>query len=211
MPLTIPARDVSKNGSGAHVQRALNRPEVQVEIDPQAGDLPALVLLDALLNALALNAAEALAEGLRLGMTHIDTAELYTGSEETIAPVVAGRRDDVVLATKFGMRMSEEDDRHGPRGSRRYVRHAVEASLDRLGRPRSDILAFTMPGFATSEGMTLKNGRRRSHSHEVRAATAPKTAIDNPSGESEPNRATTSSGGRPSVSRRTARTQTPRR
>jgi len=45
-------------------------------------------------------AAEALAEGLRLGMTHIDTAELYTGAEQVIAPVIEGRRDEVFLVSK---------------------------------------------------------------------------------------------------------------
>ena len=69
------------------------------------------------------------------GVTLLDTADIYGnkgGSEELIGEALArnGRRDDVVLATKFGMDMG------GPpqeaRGSRHYVRRAVRASLRRL-------------------------------------------------------------------------------
>jgi diketogulonate reductase-like aldo/keto reductase len=45
-------------------------------------------------------AVAALRRGLELGMTHIDTAEMYTGSEELIAEAIAGRRDDVFLVSK---------------------------------------------------------------------------------------------------------------
>jgi diketogulonate reductase-like aldo/keto reductase len=46
------------------------------------------------------SAVTALRRGLELGMTHIDTAEMYTGSEELIAEAIAGRRDDVFLVSK---------------------------------------------------------------------------------------------------------------
>lgn len=45
-------------------------------------------------------AVAAIRRGLELGMTHIDTAEMYTGSEELIAEAIAGRRDDVFLVSK---------------------------------------------------------------------------------------------------------------
>lgn len=45
-------------------------------------------------------AVTALRRGLELGMTHIDTAEMYTGSEELIAEAIAGRRDEVFLVSK---------------------------------------------------------------------------------------------------------------
>jgi diketogulonate reductase-like aldo/keto reductase len=48
----------------------------------------------------ATQAQEALRRGLELGMTHIDTAELYRGSEEAIQPVIQDRRDDVFLVSK---------------------------------------------------------------------------------------------------------------
>jgi aryl-alcohol dehydrogenase-like predicted oxidoreductase len=73
------------------------------------------------------------------GVTFFDTADIYGGagaSEEILGEVLSGRRDQVVLATKFGMNM--HDDR-GPRGSRDYVRHAIDASLRRL---RTDVVDY---------------------------------------------------------------------
>src|SRR4051794_23519074 len=69
------------------------------------------------------------------GITFFDTADIYgTGaSEELLGAALAGRRDEVVLATKFGKDMQGANGRDfGARGSRRYVRTAVEASLRRL-------------------------------------------------------------------------------
>lgn len=74
-------------------------------------------------------AAEALRVGLDLGMTHIDTAELYTGSEKTIAPVIAGRREDVFLVSKVLPRNA----------SYQGTLKACEASLARLGTDHLDV------------------------------------------------------------------------
>jgi aryl-alcohol dehydrogenase-like predicted oxidoreductase len=70
------------------------------------------------------------------GITLLDTAESYGGagrSEELLGEVLAGRRDQVVLATKFG---SSGSDMYGPaagaKGGRAYIRRAVEHSLRRL-------------------------------------------------------------------------------
>src|SRR5215470_9645636 len=46
------------------------------------------------------NGLEALNAGIKLGMTHIDTAEMYTGSEEVVAEAIRGRRDQVFLVSK---------------------------------------------------------------------------------------------------------------
>src|SRR6202044_152861 len=72
------------------------------------------------------------------GVTFLDTADIYgTGrSEEYLGEVLQGRRDRVVLATKFGMDMH---DGKGPRGSRAYVLDAIEASLRRL---RTDVIDY---------------------------------------------------------------------
>jgi aryl-alcohol dehydrogenase-like predicted oxidoreductase len=62
---------------------------------------------------------------LGCGVTLIDTADIYGGqggSEELLGHVLAGRREHVVLATKFGMDMG---DRTVARGSRSYIRRAV--------------------------------------------------------------------------------------
>jgi diketogulonate reductase-like aldo/keto reductase len=74
-------------------------------------------------------AAEALEEGIRLGMTHLDTAELYTGAEQVIRPVIDGRRDDVFLVSKVLPRHA----------SREGVHKACRASLERLGADHLDV------------------------------------------------------------------------
>src|SRR6201996_2460103 len=65
------------------------------------------------------------------GITFFDTADRYgnTKSEEFIGEVLKGRRDEVVLATKFGMDLG--DDWQGPRGAPDYIRHAADESLRR--------------------------------------------------------------------------------
>jgi aryl-alcohol dehydrogenase-like predicted oxidoreductase len=74
---------------------------------------------------------------LEEGVTLFDTANVYSQgkSESYIGEVLEGRRDRVVLATKFGMPMDEGPDI--PRGSRDYIRWAVEGSLKRL---RTDVI-----------------------------------------------------------------------
>lgn len=74
-------------------------------------------------------AAEALRAGLDLGLTHIDTAELYRGSEEVIAPVIAGRRDEVFLVSKV---LPQNASYQGTLA-------ACEASLKRLGTDHLDV------------------------------------------------------------------------
>jgi aryl-alcohol dehydrogenase-like predicted oxidoreductase len=67
------------------------------------------------------------------GITLFDTSDSYGASEEILGEVLEGRRDQVILATKFG---SDLHGANGPdwqdRGSRRYIRIAVERSLRRL-------------------------------------------------------------------------------
>ena len=76
------------------------------------------------------------------GVTLFDAADTYGfgASEELLGRALGSRRDDVVVATKFGMDM---EGRNGPaweaRSSRRYVRRAVEGSLRRLGTDRIDL------------------------------------------------------------------------
>jgi aryl-alcohol dehydrogenase-like predicted oxidoreductase len=74
---------------------------------------------------------------LEAGITFLDTADIYGGqggSEEILGRVLAGRRDRVVLATKWGKPMGDGVER---RGSREYVHRALEASLRRL---RTDVI-----------------------------------------------------------------------
>ncbi len=76
---------------------------------------------------------------LDAGINLIDTADMYGNgeSEEMVGRAVAGRRDDIVLATKAGMPMSEERNHRG--GSRRWLVTALDASLRRLGVDHVDL------------------------------------------------------------------------
>jgi aryl-alcohol dehydrogenase-like predicted oxidoreductase len=96
---------------------------------------------------------------LDAGINLIDTADVYgTGaSEELLGAALDGRRERVVLATKFGMDM---DGANGPdwgaRGSRRYVRRAVEASLRRLRTDWIDLYQYHRPDGVTPIEETLE-------------------------------------------------------
>jgi aryl-alcohol dehydrogenase-like predicted oxidoreductase len=97
---------------------------------------------------------------LDAGITLFDTADIYGSphgaSEEQLGQALAGHRDDVVLATKFGMDMEGVVGRDfGARGSRRYVRAAVEAALRRLQTDRIDLLQMHAPDPLTPIEETL--------------------------------------------------------
>jgi aryl-alcohol dehydrogenase-like predicted oxidoreductase len=72
---------------------------------------------------------------LDLGVTFLDTADMYGPftNEELVGRAIAGRRDRVQLATKFGNVRGSEGERLGIRGDAEYVRSACDASLQRLG------------------------------------------------------------------------------
>lgn len=76
---------------------------------------------------------------LDLGVTHLDTAEVYGPyvNEELVGRAVRGRRDDVVIATKFGL--VSHSGRPGPDSTPASVRAAVEGSLRRLGTDHIDL------------------------------------------------------------------------
>src|SRR4051794_39982402 len=76
---------------------------------------------------------------LESGVNVIDTADVYSGgeSEELVGKAIAGRRDDIVLATKAGLPMGEERNHRG--GSRRWLVTALDDSLRRLGVDHVDL------------------------------------------------------------------------
>jgi aryl-alcohol dehydrogenase-like predicted oxidoreductase len=78
---------------------------------------------------------------LELGVTHIDTAEIYGpyANEELVGRALEGRRDDVVLATKFGFVSHAGGGPGVLDSSPANVRTAVEGSLKRLGTDRIDL------------------------------------------------------------------------
>jgi aryl-alcohol dehydrogenase-like predicted oxidoreductase len=92
---------------------------------------------------------------LEEGVTFLDTADIYGKgrSEEILGQVLAGRREQVILATKFGMDMG---DGRGPRGSREYIRQAVEGSLERLKTDVIDLYWYHRPDGQTPFAETLE-------------------------------------------------------
>ncbi|WP_218671650.1 aldo/keto reductase [Microbispora sp. GKU 823] len=93
---------------------------------------------------------------LDAGVTLIDTADIYGESETLLGEVLKGRRDQVVIATKFG---GDVNGANGPdwgaRASRRYVRLAVERSLRRLKTDWIDLYQLHFPDPSTPIEETL--------------------------------------------------------
>jgi aryl-alcohol dehydrogenase-like predicted oxidoreductase len=96
---------------------------------------------------------------LDAGITFFDTADSYGTSEERLGQLLEGKRDDVIIATKFGSdvrpRGLSNGEDWGARGSRRYIRRAVEASLRRLRTDWIDLYQMHRPDPATPIEETL--------------------------------------------------------
>ena len=107
------------------------------------------------------------------GITLFDTADIYGTphgtSEQLLGAALKGRRDEVVLATKFGMSMAGlNGNDFGARGSRRYIVRAVEASLRRLETDHIDLYQMHEPDPATPIEETLAALDDLVHSGKVR-------------------------------------------
>jgi aryl-alcohol dehydrogenase-like predicted oxidoreductase len=78
---------------------------------------------------------------IELGITFLDTADMYGPftNERLVGKAIADRRDEVVLATKFGNVRGEDGSYHGVSGEPDYVRKACDASLSRLGVDHIDL------------------------------------------------------------------------
>ncbi len=95
---------------------------------------------------------------LDAGVNFLDTADIYGeqgGSETLLGEVLQGRRDQIVLATKFGMDMGDKGPSVRPRGSRAYIREAVEGSLRRLKTDVIDLYQYHRPDGETPIEETL--------------------------------------------------------
>lgn len=93
---------------------------------------------------------------LDAGVTLFDTADAYTDSEQLLGQALGSRRDDVIVATKFGMDVQGANGPDwGVRGSRRYIRKAVDASLTRLGTDWIDLYQMHWPDPLTPVEETL--------------------------------------------------------
>jgi aryl-alcohol dehydrogenase-like predicted oxidoreductase len=93
---------------------------------------------------------------IEAGISFFDTADVYGGtkSEEFLGKALGKRRPDIVLATKFGMRIGDDERRKG--GSRRWIMRAVEDSLTRLGTDYIDLYQFHQPDPDTPIDETLR-------------------------------------------------------
>src|ERR1700712_1318036 len=89
------------------------------------------------------------------GINFVDTADVYSGgvSEEIVGEALEGRREDVVLATKFFMPMGEDPNSRG--GSRRWIVREVENSLRRLRTDHIDLYQVHRPSPDTDVEETL--------------------------------------------------------
>lgn len=101
--------------------------------------------------------ATAIVDGaLDAGINLIDTADMYSrgGSEKILGAAIAGRRDDIVLATKAGLPMSDEPNHRG--ASRRWITRALDDSLRRLGVDHIDLYQIHRWDPETSDDETLR-------------------------------------------------------
>ncbi len=107
------------------------------------------------------------------GVTLLDTADTYGirpgASEELIGNALQGRRDEFVAATKFGMdAQGLNGPDHGARGSRRYIRRAVDGSLRRLQTDYIDLYQLHTPDGVTPIEETLGALTELVHEGKVR-------------------------------------------
>jgi aryl-alcohol dehydrogenase-like predicted oxidoreductase len=96
-------------------------------------------------------------QALDSGITLFDTADVYGergGSETLLGKALGKRRQQVVIATKFGSKMGDTPYEQG--GSRRWIYRAVDNSLQRLGTDWIDLYQIHFPDASTPQGETLQ-------------------------------------------------------
>ncbi len=101
--------------------------------------------------------AAVLEAALDAGIDFFDTADIYGGgdSERLMGEALEGRRDEYVLATKFGWDPSEVGAPDAPGGSREHIRWAIEGSLKRLRVEKIDLYQYHRPDGVTPIEETL--------------------------------------------------------
>ena len=103
------------------------------------------------------------------GITMFDTSDSYGDSELFLSAALGSRRGDVILATKFGSDLRGANGADwGARGSRRYIRKAVERSLTRLGTDYIDLYQLHVPDPSTPIEETLSALTELVHEGKVR-------------------------------------------
>jgi aryl-alcohol dehydrogenase-like predicted oxidoreductase len=114
-------------------------------------------------------------KALDAGINVVDTADAYQDSEEVVGKALAGRRDDVVLATKFGRPVDQDPNHRGT--SRRWIVQAVERSLHRLRTDHIDVYQVHRVDPATDVEETLAALTDLISSGKVRAIGSSNTPV----------------------------------
>jgi aryl-alcohol dehydrogenase-like predicted oxidoreductase len=112
-------------------------------------------------------------KALDAGINFVDTADAYGDSEAVVGQALKGRRDNVVLATKFSRAMGDDPNQQGT--SRRWIMTAIENSLRRLQTDYIDLYQVHRPDPATDVEETLSALSDLIHGGKVRAIGASQT------------------------------------
>ena len=119
------------------------------------------------------DSARIIHKAIDAGINVVDTADAYGDSEEVVGKALEGRRDDVVLATKFGRPIGQDPNHQG--ASRRWIVAAVEESLRRLRTDHIDLYQLHRPDPDTDIEETLAALTDLIRSGKVRAIGASQT------------------------------------
>jgi aryl-alcohol dehydrogenase-like predicted oxidoreductase len=122
-----------------------------IKVSPYA--LGALMLATRVGNPDPEDSARIIHKALDAGINLVDTADAYGDSEEVVGRALKGRRDNVVLATKFGRPVGTDPNQQG--ASRRWIMTAVENSLRRLQTDHIDVYQLHRPDPGTDIEETL--------------------------------------------------------
>jgi aryl-alcohol dehydrogenase-like predicted oxidoreductase len=139
-----------------------------IRVSPYA--LGALTFATSIGNPDPEDSARVIHRAVDAGINLIDTSDAYGDSEEVIGRALEGRRDDVVLATKFGMPVGTDPNHQG--ASRRWIMTAVENSLRRLRTDHIDLYQIHRPDPETDIEETLSALTDLVRSGKVRAIGA---------------------------------------
>jgi aryl-alcohol dehydrogenase-like predicted oxidoreductase len=119
------------------------------------------------------DSARIIHKALDAGINFVDTADAYGDSEDVVGQALKGRRDDVVLATKFGRPTGQDPNQQG--ASRRWIVTAAENSLRRLRTDYIDLYQLHRPDPGTDIEETLSALTDLIRSGKVRAIGASQT------------------------------------
>jgi aryl-alcohol dehydrogenase-like predicted oxidoreductase len=136
-----------------------------IKVSPYA--LGTLMFATSISNLDPADSARVLHKALDAGINFVDTADAYGDSEEVVGQALKGRRENVVLATKFGRPVGEDPNQQGT--SRRWIMTAVENSLRRLQTDYIDLYQVHRVDPATDVEETLSALSDLVHSGKVRA------------------------------------------